>query len=207
VVLKAQCPGLAHKTELGLVAIGVAPGAVPEAYSLLTQRAREAGLDPESVLIEAMAADGVETIVGVVDDPVFGPVLMLGAGGVLVEAERRVAFRAIPLDVRDVEEMIEETGVGLPLDGYRGGPAHDRDALIAAVLAVSGYAERNAQWLSGVEINPLRVLARGEGVLALDALIELQGHDAASAHAIEPEARLRALTDPADNAPEAGRRA
>ena len=86
-----------------------------------------------------------------------------------------MAFRAIPVEPADVEAMIGETGLGVLLDGFRRGTPYDRDALVAAALAVSDYAAGNAEWLAGLEINPLRVLPRGQGVLALDALVNRRG--------------------------------
>jgi acetate---CoA ligase (ADP-forming) len=207
VALKVQAPGLAHKTDLGLVTIGVGPPDVPEAYALLIRRALEAGLEVEGVLVEAMASDGLETIVGVVDDSAFGHVLMLGAGGVLVEAERRVAFRAVPLDAADVDEMLDETGLGRELDGFRGGLPLDREALTRAVLAVSDYADKSAHWLRGLEINPLRVLARGDGVLALDALIEVHSDPVESGPLVEPAAPPDHLADLAGVSTQASERA
>jgi acetyltransferase len=180
--LKVQASGLAHKTELGLIALDVASGDVPAAFLRLVERAAMAGVAADGVLVESIVRDGVETIIGTVDDPVFGPVLMLGAGGVRVETEQQVAFRAIPVGLRDVDEMIAEAGLAPVLEGLRGGPAHDRDALVTAALAVSEYTERSAEWLSGLEINPLRVLPAHKGVVALDALATLRAH----ANELEP---------------------
>jgi succinyl-CoA synthetase beta subunit len=115
----------------------------------------------------------VECVVGVVWDPLFGPVVMFGLGGVLVELMRDVSFRLAPVDERRALGMIQETRGLRLLDGFRGPPA-DVPALARGIVAISELAAANSHDLLSLELNPLRVLPAGDGVVELDAVIETQ---------------------------------
>lgn len=174
VVLKIASAAIAHKSEIGGVIVGVRDEAqAREAFRTL--RARAAARAPQAridgVLVARMAERGVETIVGVVRDPVFGPVVMFGLGGVFVEAFKDVAFRVAPFGVAEARAMIAEVKGRVLLAGVRGQPPADEAALAAAIAALSAYADRYADVIESIDINPLVVLPAGHGVLALDALI------------------------------------
>jgi acyl-CoA synthetase (NDP forming) len=172
-VLKIVSPDIAHKTELGGVLLDVPRGAVAAAYARLlaavTARAPRARLD--GVLVAPMLDEGIETILGVQNDPVFGPVVMFGLGGVLVEALRDVTFRLAPFGVAEAHRMIGEIRGAALLDGVRGRPACDREALAQALSRLSVFAAAQAGRFASIEINPLLVRPKGRGVAALDALI------------------------------------
>jgi acyl-CoA synthetase (NDP forming) len=174
VVLKIASPDIAHKSEIGGVIVGVRDATqVREAFRTLHERARtrapEARID--GVVVAQMAPKGVETILGVAHDPVFGAVLMFGMGGVFVEAFQDVAFRVAPFGVAEARAMIEEVRGKVLLAGVRGQPPADVEALASAIAALSVYAAQHADAIESMDINPLLVLPRGQGVLALDALI------------------------------------
>lgn len=172
VVLKACGRAILHKSEAGLVRVGVAPHEVIAAFGDLDARARAAaGEGYEGVLVQALAPEGTEVIAGVTVDPQFGPVILFGIGGVFVEVLRDVALRVAPLRRRDAEEMIREVR-GFPLlDGARGRPKADLEALADLLLALSRLATDCRERLAELDLNPVRVLGAGEGVLALDALL------------------------------------
>ena len=122
-----------------------------------------------------MLVDGVETIIGVQHDPVFGPVVMFGLGGVFVEVLRDVTFRVAPFDQAEARRMIAEIRGAAILAGARGRPPADIDALAGALSLLSRFAAAQAGGFASIEINPLLVRPQGHGVAALDALIVTAG--------------------------------
>jgi acetate---CoA ligase (ADP-forming) len=125
----------------------------------------------DGVLISPMIKGGVEMILGVQNDPVFGPVVMLGLGGIFVEVLRDVTFRIAPFGEEEAHRMIGELrGVGM-LKGARGQPPCDLDALAAALSKLSVFAAAKRAEFSSIDVNPLLVRAKGQGAAALDALI------------------------------------
>ena len=114
---------------------------------------------------------GVECILGVRRDPVFGPVVMVGSGGVLAEVLDDVAFRKAPIDCAEAKRMIAELKGARVLEGIRGRPRCDVDALAGAVAALSRFAAAHADVVESVDVNPFVALPEGKGGLALDALI------------------------------------
>ncbi|MBM6592241.1 acetate--CoA ligase family protein [Brevibacterium sp. RIT 803] len=172
--IKIVSADIAHKTEIGGVVLDV-----PDAAAAETARqdifARTATLMPdaqvEGVLVSPMAPEGIEVIIGVTNDPIFGPVTMFGLGGTEAELFEDVALRIGRISADEAAAMIAETRSSALLDGYRGNPAGDRAALAEAIAALSEFGAAHADQLDSVEINPLLVLPPGEGVIALDALI------------------------------------
>lgn len=174
VVLKVASADIPHKSEIGGVIVGVRDETgLRAAFRTLLQRAGQhapqARLD--GVVVARMAGKGIETILGVVCDPVFGAVVMFGVGGIFVEAFKDVAFRIAPFGVDEARAMIAEVKGRILLTGLRGQPPADEEALAAAIAALSVYAAGHADALESIDINPFLVLPRGEGALALDALI------------------------------------
>lgn len=163
VALKALSPDVIHKSDVGGVILGLADASSVrrEAEAMLARFAL-----PVTLMVQRMAGDGVEVILGGKRDPTFGPVVMYGLGGVLVEVLEDVAFRVAPLSRADAEEMIEEVRGKRLLDGVRGRPAVDRAALIHALLSLSRMLVENP-CISQVDINPLMVSR--EGAFAVDA--------------------------------------
>lgn len=174
VVLKIVSPDILHKTDVGGVALSLQDGdAVAEAFTLTTDRARAAVPNAriEGCLVAPMIRGGVETILGVQRDPVFGPVVMFGLGGVLVEVMRDVSFRVAPFDEAEALRMIGETRASAVLRGVRGAPAADVATLARALSRLSLFAAAHADTILSIDVNPFLVLPQGEGAVALDAVI------------------------------------
>jgi acetate---CoA ligase (ADP-forming) len=129
----------------------------------------------DTILVEAMVCDGVaEILIGVTVDPHFGQVLVLGAGGVLTELLRDSVALVPPFTVAAIESALMQLKVGRLLGGYRGRPPADVPALVATALACARYAEANLDRLLELDMNPVIVRQRGQGAVAVDALIRLQ---------------------------------
>jgi acetyltransferase len=177
VVLKILSPHIQHKTEIGGVRVGLADeAAVRSAFEEVMEAARERHphADIEGVLIQEMVGDdAVEVIVGVLRDADFGPVVVFGFGGVLVELFEDSSLRLPPLSRSDARAMIEETQAARLLEGFRGNPPADVEALVDALVRVSQLAVDLGDQIAALDINPLMVLPEGQGVLAVDALAEL----------------------------------
>jgi succinyl-CoA synthetase beta subunit len=185
-VLKVCSPDLLHKSDLGLVKVGLrSPAEVESAYDEILDRARTA--DPaaliEGVLVSPLVSGGLETVVGVSTDPLFGPVVMLGLGGVHVEVLGDVTHRVPPFDEDEVWRMLAELRAGKLLDGVRGQPAVDKQALVDVVMAVQRLALDLGDTLSELDVNPLVVGT--DGAVALDALVVCSPHEIARS-ALDP---------------------
>jgi acyl-CoA synthetase (NDP forming) len=177
VVLKICSPDIAHKTEVGGVVVGVADAAKARtAAAAMLERVGLACPDAEieGILVCPMVDGGIETIAGIMRDPVFGPVVMFGLGGILVEVLKDVTFRAAPFDADEAKKMIGDLRAREIFDGVRGAKPADIDALADTLAALSRFAAANADTIESVDINPLRVMEKGQGVRALDALISVQ---------------------------------
>lgn len=171
VVMKASGPQLAHKTELGLVKVGLTSASqIRDAYRELTDIARYEDAPLDGVLVCQMIERGVEMVVGVTRDSLFGPTVTVGLGGVLVEVLRDVAVGVPPFGEDQARAMLGELRGGALLDGVRGAPPADVDALVEVVLRVQRMALELDGELAELDINPLVVLPRGQGAVALDAL-------------------------------------
>ncbi|MFI1255798.1 acetate--CoA ligase family protein [Streptomyces netropsis] len=171
VVMKASGPQLTHKTELGLVKIGLTSASqVRDAYRELTDIARYEGLPLDGILVCQLVGRGVEMILGITPDSLFGPTVTAGLGGVLVEALHDTAVRVPPFSEGDARAMLGELRGHSLLSGVRGAPPADVDALVETVLRVQRMALELGDTLAELEINPLLVLERGQGAVALDAL-------------------------------------
>ena len=125
--------------------------------------------------VQEMVRDGVEVIIGVTCDPQLGPVLLFGSGGVLVEVYNDVSLRRCPITRAEAEAMITQVKGARLLRGFRGRPAADLTALADSLVRVSHLAMHMEGHLAELDINPLMVLPRGQGVKAVDALVVLRG--------------------------------
>jgi acyl-CoA synthetase (NDP forming) len=172
-VLKIVSPEITHKTEVGGVMLDVPAAEAGAAFDALMARVRarapQARLD--GVLISPMLKGGTEMILGVQNDPVFGPVVMLGLGGIFVEVLRDVTFRIAPFGLEEGRAMIAELRGAAILRGARGQPPADLDALAATLSKLSLFAAAQKDRLASIDVNPLLVRPQGQGVAALDALI------------------------------------
>ena len=174
--MKVLSPDIDHKTEAGAVALGVAVKRAADEHDSLVARAvaHDAGAEIRGTLLAPMV-DGFECILGVRRDPVFGPVVMVGSGGIFAEVLDDVAIRKAPIDHAEAKRMIAELKGARLLEGTRGRPRCDVDALAGAVAALSRFAAAHADVVESVDVNPFVVLPEGEGGLALDALIVERG--------------------------------
>ncbi len=176
VVAKILSPDILHKSEIGGVLLDLADAdAVRAAHATLLARAAERapGARIEGVLIAKQIKGAVEMALGIARDPVFGPVAMVGLGGVFIEVLKDVAFRRCPFDEATAEAMVRSLK-GFPLlDGARGRPKADVKALAGALAALSRFAAGADDRLLSVDVNPLLVLPEGQGAFAADAVIEV----------------------------------
>jgi acyl-CoA synthetase (NDP forming) len=174
VVLKVDSPDILHKTEAGVVRLGVRDAAqVRTAYADILARA--AAYAPTAtilgVLVQEMVMEGVEVIVGVSYDAQLGPTLLFGSGGVMVEVYNDVALRRCPITQAEARTMLSDVKGARVLHGFRGRPAADVEALTQALVHVSYLAVQLDGRLAELDINPLLVLPAGRGVKAVDALV------------------------------------
>ncbi len=176
VVAKLAASGLVHKTDIGGVVLNIkTPEELQAACEAIMARAREKAPDltiVEGVYVQHMERGVAEVIAGVVRDPVFGPLVMVGLGGTQVELLRDVAFGLAPLTRRDVEELLDRTAAGRALAGWRGSGPADRAAVVDAVLRLAQIALDFPE-IAEIEINPIIALAEGQGVRAVDARVRL----------------------------------
>ena len=175
--MKIVSPDIQHKSDIGGVKLNLrSSDEVRSSYQAIMaavgQHARDAAID--GILVAPMIAGGVETILGVHRDPVFGPVVLFGLGGIFVEVLKDVTFRIAPFGLDEAHRMIDEVRGRAMLDGVRGQPAADVDALADALSRLSVYAAANSEVIESIDINPFLVKAKGEGAIAVDALILTQ---------------------------------
>ena len=174
VALKVQSPDIMHKTEAGGIALGITgETAVRDACKRVLASAR--GAYPEApidgVLVQAMARPGRELILGVTRDPNFGPMLMVGLGGIHVEVLRDVAFAPVPITDDQALALLDELKGAALLDGVRGAPPVDRAALAELMATLSRFAADHAEQIEEVDLNPVIVHPEGQGLTVVDALI------------------------------------
>jgi acetate---CoA ligase (ADP-forming) len=172
--MKIVSPDILHKTEIGGVLLGVSgASSVRQAHDTLLTRAAAAAPEAriEGILVSPMAGQGVETILGVARDPIFGPIVMFGLGGVLAECFRDTSFRVAPICAAEAHRMVEETRAALLLRGWRGAPPSDLDALVDAIVNLSQFAAANATTIESIDVNPFLVRTKGAGAVALDAVV------------------------------------
>jgi acyl-CoA synthetase (NDP forming) len=174
IALQSVSPAILHKTEVGGGMLAVnGEDAVRSGYRTLLERvgARRPDAEIEGVLVAEMVEDGVDAVVGVVMDPTFGPAVMVGLGGVLVEVLDDVAFRLAPFGVAEAHRMIAALKGARLFGAFRGRPDMDVDALAALLSRLSMFAAAERGAVSSIDMNPVRVLPKGRGVMVLDAVI------------------------------------
>src|SRR5690625_2706668 len=171
VVLKVVSPDIAHKTEVNGVQVGIENAQqLQAAYQLIfttvTEKRPDAAI--RGVLVQPMQSGIAELIVGISTDPVFGQVLTLGLGGVLTEIYQDTVQAILPVSRKEIKKLLQQLTVYPLLDGFRGRPKADIEAVIEAVEAICHAAQAHAGQIKELEINPL--LVKSKGVMALDAL-------------------------------------
>lgn len=173
VVLKVVSPDIAHKSDVGGVRLNLWDAEeVAAAFDEIVANAQRAvpGARIVGVAVQHMAPQGTEVIVGMTTDPQFGPVMMFGLGGIMVEVLKDVSFRLVPLEEKDAEQMIDEIKGRPVLSGVRGQPPADIEALKRTILKVSEFVQRHPE-VRELDLNP--VFAYPDGALAVDARIVL----------------------------------
>ena len=170
VALKLVSPQVSHKTEVGGVRLGLASAAeveraAQEMLDALHAHAPQTQVD--GFLVQEMVR-GVEVILGVRTDPLYGPMMIVGAGGILVELVKDVACRMLPVGEAEARAMLGEVKVSKLLAGYRGQEEADVEALVAAICGLSDFYLDHRHSLADLEINPLIVLGKNKGVRAVD---------------------------------------
>ncbi|HEV2300047.1 MAG TPA: acetate--CoA ligase family protein [Stellaceae bacterium] len=174
VALKVQSPDIVHKTEAGAVALDIeGEAAVRAAYAGVLARAKAAHPEAriEGVLVQKMAPPGREIILGTSRDPDFGPMLMVGLGGIHVEVLRDVAFAPAPIGEAEALALLGELKGAAVLDGVRGEKPTDRAALARLMAALSRFAADHADLVAEIDLNPVIVHGEGDGLSVVDALI------------------------------------
>ena len=174
VAVKILSPDIAHKTEAGGVALNLADDeAVRVAYATVTQAVARAqpGARIDGVMVQKMERGVAEIIVGATRDPVFGPVLTVGLGGVLTEIYQDTSHRLLPVDEDIALQMLQELKAFALLDGFRGKPRGDLAAACRSIVAVGNALLAAPAQVAQIEVNPLLIKEAGQGVAVLDALI------------------------------------
>ncbi|MQA14561.1 MAG: hypothetical protein GEV09_10425 [Pseudonocardiaceae bacterium] len=175
VAVKALSPALAHKSDLGVVRLGrTGPEAVRDAAREVLDAARRAGTSDARVLVQRMAEPGLELVLGVAHDAAFGPVVLAGMGGVLVELLADSAIALPPLDLAAAQRLLRGLRGAPLLDGGRDGTPRDLPAAAEALARVSLLAADLGDEIAEVDVNPLVVGPRGAGAVAVDALVVLR---------------------------------
>jgi acetyltransferase len=180
VVLKAVSARLPHKSDAGAVVLGLASAdAVRAAYDRIGHNVAKHGVVADGVLVCRQVKAGLELAIGLHRDPEMGTVIMVGAGGVLIEMLNDVAFGAPPITREKARDMLAQTRIAALLRGVRGAPALDAEAVIDALIAIGTMAEDLGDQIDTIDINPFAVLPAGQGGLALDGLVVLRQRAAA----------------------------
>lgn len=168
--LKLIAPRFSHKSEASLVQLNIQNEEQLErsAQFLRTRGQELCGGEYEGLLVQEMVPNGVEILLGIHQDPQFGPVIVLGAGGIWVELLQDSSMRLPPLSEWDAQVMIDELRVSRLLKGYRNQPPADLDSLQNLVVKVSQLAIEGFAWLQSLDLNPVMVLPAGQGVKVVD---------------------------------------
>ena len=174
VALKIQSADIPHKSDVGGVALGImTPDLLESAWEKMQERVAQAcpNAKIDGVLVERMSSPGVEMILGARRDPAWGPIIMIGLGGIWTEALADVRLMPAGLSPAEIVEELKQLKAAKVLDGLRGAPPLDVEA-VAATAAKLGALMLAMPEIDEIEINPLTVYARGQGVVALDALMQ-----------------------------------
>jgi acetyltransferase len=176
VAIKLASPTITHKSDVGGVVLDLdSAGAVRQAFNDIMARLEKIGRQDEmqGVIVQRMIKEGVETIAGVTQDPLFGPLIMFGAGGVYAELLHDVVLRLHPITDLDAKEMIGSIKMARIFDGFRGAPPADIEAVQDLLLRLSAMVEDIPQ-ITELDLNPVKVMPRGQGYWIVDARVMLK---------------------------------
>ncbi len=170
VAIKIISPEASHKTEVGGVDLNITnPKAAFTAAENMIAKLKAINNDAtiEGFLVQKMVS-GIEFLVGTREDEQYGPLLVVGAGGVMVELINDIALRLLPVNEDDIRSMLSQLKTSQLLNGFRGSGAADKDALIAGIKSLADFYLDHRKWIQDIEINPLMVLPKDEGICAID---------------------------------------
>jgi len=176
VAVKLASSTIVHKTEVGGVILDVnSEGEVKQAFQHIRSRLASLGRqrEMEGVTLQRMIKGGIETIVGLTQDPTFGPLIMFGSGGIYAELIKDIAIRLHPLTDLDARELVSSIKLAKLFEGYRGSPPSDTKALEDLLLRVSALVEDLPE-IAELDLNPVKVMPQGEGYWVVDARILVQ---------------------------------
>jgi acyl-CoA synthetase (NDP forming) len=172
-VAKIVSPDVVHKTDVGGVIMGLQTVAqVAQAVDTLGERMQRCGARLDGILLQREVPGGIEALIGVTTDPLFGPLVVCGLGGTLVEVVRDVVFRLPPVTDLDAQEMLRILRTSVLLDGYRGAPPGDREAFIGVVMRVSALVDSIPE-LQELDLNPVKVLPPQQGAVVVDGRMRI----------------------------------
>ena len=174
VALKIESADIPHKTEAGAIRLHVKGNAVVrEAFDAVMGAARRYKPDAvlDGVLVQEMAPAGLEIMLGLVTDPVFGPVVVAGLGGIHVEVLRDLAYRVAPIDQTEARAMLDELRGRKLLDGVRGAAPRDIDALCDLIVRLSWLGHDLSDCIAELDVNPVILREQGAGAKVVDALV------------------------------------
>jgi acetyltransferase len=181
VALKIQSPDIPHKSDVGGVHLGARTAAEVEraAQQVMDNAWRNCpGATIDGILVQEMVEDGVEFILGMTYDETFGPLVVCGAGGITVEVFKDAAVLLPPFTAEEARAAIAHLKVATLLDGFRGAPPRDLDALVDCCVRFGDFVAATDGQYAAIDLNPVLVRARGRGVRIADALMETRGGDA-----------------------------
>ena len=176
VAVKLESPTITHKTDVGGVVLNVtSKNEVEKAYNTIRENLEKLGRQQEmsGVTVQQMISGGIETIIGVTQDPSFGPLMMFGSGGIYAELIKDVTLKLHPITDLDAAEMIHSLKMSKLFEGYRGSPLSDINALQNLLLRVSAMVEDIPE-IAELDLNPVNVMPRGEWCWVIDARIMLK---------------------------------
>jgi acetate---CoA ligase (ADP-forming) len=169
VAIKAEAPGLLHKSDIGGVALNCRSEAdVAQAYRTVVANARQAGFVGAHAIVQPMASGIAEAYAGIIDDPLYGPAIVFGLGGIFVEVLKDTAIEMAPLSHEEALGMIHRIKAAPVLLGARGRPRGDIEALATLLVNLSRFAIAHAGQIKALDLNPIIIKAAGEGVVAVD---------------------------------------
>src|SRR5262249_39218864 len=173
VAIKAEAPGLLHKSDLGCVRLNCdSESAVIEAYRLVTGNARKSGFANVSALIQPMETGVAEAYAGIINDPVYGPAICFGLGGIFIEIFKDTTTEMAPLTYDDALRAIHRIKAIPLLQGARGRPPGDIDALATLLVRLGDFAVTHAGQFRSLDLNPIIIKPTGHGVIAVDIAVE-----------------------------------
>lgn len=173
VVLKIVSPDIVHKSDVGGVKLNLnSREEVFKAFDDIMRNVKAKAPEARTtgVLVQEMVPSSLEVIVGATRDPTFGPVLLFGLGGIFVEVLKDVSFRITPLSKYDAETMLTEIKAAKILDGYRGTPPRDKEAIVDIIMKLAKFME-DQESVTDVDLNPVMVFEAGKGAKVADARI------------------------------------